>query len=389
MRTALATLALLLAACGAPTCPPPSVKLDGPATLTVEDGGFATALLGFHGGTQAFLFDTGFDRTSLDPSAADGVNLSKVSFAIGQSSVGPVQADVLLSPLGKSVIGNDVLHQLPLIFDPQAGTIDVRPSFGAPSEDAVPIDFVHSDACRDDDAKHGAAGPYAMLVPVAVDGRELNLLLDTGADVTFIRKSTYDLMNGRSKLSSIKVGTAFAGIILASATRAKTIAIGSRSVSNAAVFAASAADDALNARQAQYSDLCKCTKKVDGLLGWNVLRNFRVSLAEAKDANNGRTLQLEPLTGTNWPREFIGVGAYFSNSDAPSGLKIDSFLSRSPAKDAGLAVGDVITKVNGQPALQAPIPFAPAGTQVAIEAQHGSTTLNVNVTVEDLLPDPP
>lgn len=382
--------ALILVGCGSPNCPPPDVKISGPTTLVVNEGGYATALLTFNGDTIPFLLDTGFDRSALEPSAGAGVDLAKVKLTVGRTVIGPTQFDPLLSPLGASVLGNDVLHQLPLVFDPAAGTVDIRSEFGAASEGAAPLTFIHSDACRNDDSAQGAAGPNAFLLPVNVEGQELTMLLDTGADVTFVRKSAFDALTGRDKLSSVKLGTAFAGNIFATATRAKTVSVGNAQVENLALFTATAADEELDARQKTYSDLCKCTQKVDGLLGWNFLREHQVSLAEGKSATDGRVLGLTRLaTQDHWKREFVGIGAYFQPSQSPAGLKIDSFLSNSPARDAGLKVGDVITRVNGAPALSAPNPFAPPGTQVTLEAQRSGAPVTVSVTITDLLPNPP
>jgi hypothetical protein len=81
-----------------------------------------------------------------------------------------------------------------------------------------------------------------------------------------------------------------------------------------------------------------------GLIGGELLRRFRVIL----DYANGRII-LEPNAHLSEPDEFNMSGASFV-FDAPNFkvLKVDKIREGSPAAEAGLAVGDVVTALDGQ-----------------------------------------
>ena len=81
-----------------------------------------------------------------------------------------------------------------------------------------------------------------------------------------------------------------------------------------------------------------------GLIGGELLRRFRVIFDYAK----GRMI-LEPNAHLSEPDEFNMSGASFV-FDAPNFkvLKVDKIREGSPAAEAGLAVGDVVTAIDGQ-----------------------------------------
>jgi S1-C subfamily serine protease len=83
------------------------------------------------------------------------------------------------------------------------------------------------------------------------------------------------------------------------------------------------------------------------------------------------------------------VGIATRESPIPSGLQIVAFLSNSPARDAGLQIGDVIISVGGEPALGLRQPWGNPGEVVQIGFQRpGTNAATAPVTIADLLPDP-
>jgi S1-C subfamily serine protease len=71
------------------------------------------------------------------------------------------------------------------------------------------------------------------------------------------------------------------------------------------------------------------------------------------------------------------------------GLRVVSVYDPSPAREAGISVGDLLLSVNGQPAAEAPSPFAAPGSTVTLQLRRGGAQLERSVPVVDLLPDAP
>jgi S1-C subfamily serine protease len=74
------------------------------------------------------------------------------------------------------------------------------------------------------------------------------------------------------------------------------------------------------------------------------------------------------------------------------GFKIFDVTKNSPAEQAGLAKDDVVTAVNGKPAVAAELPEVrrmlrdePPGTAVTLAVKRGDDTRNVTFTLRDLI----
>jgi len=74
------------------------------------------------------------------------------------------------------------------------------------------------------------------------------------------------------------------------------------------------------------------------------------------------------------------------------GFKIFAVAKNSPAEQAGLAKGDVIMAVNGQPATSLQLPELrrilrdePPGAAVTFAVKRGDDTRNVTLTLRDLV----
>lgn len=332
------------------------------------------------------ILDTGFDRSAFsnpDPR----VTVNDIQLELGGTKAGPMRWDILISPTGENVLGNEILHQLPLVFDRAAGKIEIHPKFLKPTAGDIPLLFKPGTACRDDEPTKGATGPFGMVVSADVEGTPAFFLFDTGADVTFVRTSILDSLTNRPRLEGVRAATAFAGNVVASAVRAKELAVDVEKSPNALLVASPEVDKGLDAIAAALSKACECNRRVDGLLGWTFLREFHVDLRYGDDATTRRSMRLSrKATQDHYKREFVGIGIYFTNTS--NGLRVDAFLNPSPAKDAGVLAGDVITQINGLPAAGA-ISQLGTGTSVNLTIERSGATQQLTVPVRDLLPDPP
>lgn len=389
---ALAALILALAAsgCGKPTCPPLTVRppaatervpwLDGSRSATVE--------VEVSGKVLNAILDTGFPRSAISAASAGGIDVDHARLRLGSASADRVPLGLLLSSAASAsvVIGGDVLYQLPLVLDARARTTELRPDFGVPPPISTPLDVWVTGRCEDDNAEAGPEGPHAFLVDATLDGQALRFILDTGAEATFVRTNVVEVLDARPQLVGVRVATAFAGAFAATATRARTLSVGDNASAGSLLITAPEVDAYLNSLQARYGQ-----QPVAGFLGWSFLREFLVLLDGGYGPDSSRTLTLSRFaTQDHWKRELIGIGTYTSPvADPPGSLRIDDFLSVSPARDAGLLVGDIIVTVDGVPAASAPSPFAPPGTEVLLEASRSGMRRQYRVQVQDLLPDPP
>jgi putative serine protease PepD len=96
----------------------------------------------------------------------------------------------------------------------------------------------------------------------------------------------------------------------------------------------------------------------------------------------------EPTTTTN------SSGAVVTSASATYGARLDSIDNDSPAADAGLAPGDVITGIDGQQVhstaeLRTRLYPDPPGTDLAITFDRAGTTLTATVTLADAGSDAP
>jgi hypothetical protein len=387
-RAAALLAALAVWACGEPECPPVEVKLPvDTATLPWVEGSPPGTVVARLGGRELpLLLDTGFPRTSLAVSALEGQDNTRVTLDLGPVRAGPFPVEPLLVPLGPSgILGADVLSRLPLRFEPRRREVSVLPSF-TPATPGTALDVVRPLQCRDKNLP-------LMLVSATVEGEGATFVLDTGATGTFIRSTRTASLSPRARLEGIRIQTGFAGLTQASAVRVRTLAVGDTETQGTPLLSSPAVDMQLDELQQSLAAACGegCKpRSLDGFLGWSFLREFRVELTGGTSADAARTLGLSRLEAQDhWQRDYVGAGIYSQPVNSPRGLRIEGFLSPSPAREAGIELGDVLVAVNGTPINEVPSPWAPPGTPVQVTLERAGQTRTVTVEVRDLLPAPP
>lgn len=398
----LLLVALLLgAACAEPECPPSPIRLpsiEQSLTWAVP----SLPIVSAHIGTRPveLLLDTGFPQSAITPEAAEGHQPARLEIDVGGAHLGPLTAGFLLADFGiDGIVGAESLHRLPHRHDARAMTTTFLPAFSPPGNDGVALELIAAQTCRSGREELGPGGPWAMLVRGEIEGHPATFLIDTGAGATFIRTSLFERLTDRATLSGIRVGSGFAGEFPGTASRAKSLSVGNASSPNALVLAAAPVDaqlDRLGTELTPHSAQ-RSTRDIviDGLLGWSFLREFEVSLAHGASATEARSLGLQRFDSqSHWTREFVGIGILRSPSAIPEGIRVDGFLSQSPARDAGLLAGDVIVKVDDFP-VQGTTPLSFMGSaRLEVQRNVGSEDeprwepRTFEVVSVDLLPDP-
>jgi hypothetical protein len=118
-----------------------------------------------------------------------------------------------------------------------------------------------------------------------------------------------------------------------------------------------------------------------GNIGRSVLRQFNVTF----DCMRGQ-LYLEK--NANWDKPGIFNRAGIVIDPTENGEKVMTILPGSPAEAAGLAVGDVITKIDGHAPsddLDDPAFLQPVGTVVRLVVKRGDIEHQFDVTLKDML----
>jgi hypothetical protein len=330
-------------------------------------------------GRVAFLLDTGFRRSALGPAgqAAAQAAPDRDFTLAGVRLEADFQPWVLAQAPG--VLGAEVLGALPLTLDPLAGTLAVQPAFPSQEPGDVALRRHAVSACDDP----GVA--FTLEAPVA--GRTVAWLLDTGAEHTVLRSALLEeLAAGLPRLSGVVLETAFAGVIRAEAVRLSRVGVGEAAAQQVVVLSGAALDAELDRQSAWLTRAAGAPVTVDGLLGWNALREGRLSF-RGPAAGPASALRFTPYPASPWPRAFVGVG--LGLAPAAGGLRVVSVYVPSPAAEAGVTAGDLLVSVDGRPAAEAPAPFAPAGQSVTLVLQRGAERLERRMAVVDLLPDAP
>jgi C-terminal processing protease CtpA/Prc len=122
-----------------------------------------------------------------------------------------------------------------------------------------------------------------------------------------------------------------------------------------------------------------------GNIGGDVLRRFTVYF----DYANKRMI-LEPHAGTSEPFEADMSGMMLLMNDSLTAAAVDYVVPGSAATDAGLAVGDTLVSIDGQPANGAAIRelrkrFRRDGERIVLTVRRGGETKTVTLVLRRLV----
>jgi len=122
-----------------------------------------------------------------------------------------------------------------------------------------------------------------------------------------------------------------------------------------------------------------------GNIGGDILRRFTVFL----DYANKRMI-LEPHAGTSEPFEADMSGLALRMNDSLTGASVDYVVPGTPATEAGLAVGDTLVSVDGQPANAKAIRdlrkrFRRAGERIVLTVRRDGKTRTVTLVLRRLV----
>jgi predicted aspartyl protease len=123
-----------------------------------------------------------------------------------------------------------------------------------------------------------------------------------------------------------------------------------------------------------------------GNIGAGILKRYVVTL----DYDHS-IMYLKPIEGQMADLDTFDHAGMWFNED-PSGFKVIDVMKGTPAENAGIQVGDMITSVDGKPAagihlydLRKRLRDAAAGTAVDFTVKHGGDTKDVKVALRDLI----
>jgi hypothetical protein len=123
-----------------------------------------------------------------------------------------------------------------------------------------------------------------------------------------------------------------------------------------------------------------------GLIGSPLLSRFKLVLDYP-----AQTLWMEPSPGWDRPIEWDRSGAVVMSADLTfKSFRVLGVIKGSPAAEAGLAAGDVITAVNGRPAGEFTLPqfremLKRDGDRITLEVKRGEETREVTFLLRKLI----
>jgi len=234
--------------------------------------------------------------------------------------------------------------------------------------------------------------PTRIVVAVAIDGTPHTCIVDSGATQLSIRSTVYDALvaDGRAQLSGGIAIMTIAGPANAEVTRAKTITVGSATISDPPVMSimTSPPDQLLG----NISNELKTP--IDCLLGGSFLRNFLVTIDYP-----ATQLHLEPYLTPPIPDEFRRAGFTIGLATQTGPFVVTYVYPGSDAASQGIAVGDEVVAIDGTNLMS--VIYVDAADQL-LDGTPGATKSitfgatkkaansgqTLTVLVDDLIPNP-
>lgn len=367
--------------------PPPAASNyemppSGQVTVPAEAGLIVQAKLNGKGPFKT-LFDTGsVNIISADLARKLGLKIDTPSIELGTSS--PAIVQVHTTHIDTLQIGDL------LVRDQTFYVIDIPSDIGPPSiaigwellqAFAVRIDFEHQRLTFYDSRTFKYTGPSAavptrfdgnlILVPATIANATGWFELDSGNEGGTMINSRFTVKNGLiDKIGPHFLaynGRGFAG----PSPRAYLARINGMRIGNVAV------PSVIGRFITEPSD----KRDFDGNIGQDVLRHF----TEVFDLPH-RRVYFEQTSASTQPEVFNRAGLIFDSFG--HGLQIMTVLPGSPAAQAGLVEGDIITAINGHTPtdeMNQPAFLRRPGTRLRLNVQHGGANRELTVTLRDVL----
>ena len=258
------------------------------------------------------------------------------------------------------LIGYEVLNRYVVSVDyPQRRLVLRLPESYTPPQDALPLRFFGT----------------VPVIDAAVDGVRGKFAIDTGDgfDLSFTTGSitAHDLIERYHNRVREQSGYGFGGPVLGDVTRAGELTIGPYHVAQPL------------ARLPHMSAGFFHTSELAGSIGGGVCRRFRVTLDYAR-----RLIAFEP--GPVLPRDVFdrsGMAVVI----APGGFEVSDVLPGGPAERAGVQLHDLISAIDGEPAVLLDAPSlhqrlqAAPGTSVRLALQRAGQSVAASVVLRDLI----
>jgi hypothetical protein len=304
-----------------------------------------------------FIFDTGAESTVIDSQLAKTLRLKPAGRIVGTGGAGTAEGirfrgvslrlpnvefsnltvyglplDFFSSPLGKKisgVIGYDVIREFVIEIDYAARKISFwKPESYQPSPAAEVFPLTFEENLPFMQASITVAGRAAISGKFEIDSGSTGAIL---FNTPFVKR--HQLLKTISQTSETRIG-GVGGTAQAFLGRVKTISLGRFAFENAI------------ARFSQSTRGDYASTKYDGLIGGEILGRFKTVFDYSR-----KRMMLEPNALLTGPFEMDMSGMeLLGDGDDLLTVLVDEIKPNSPAAEAGVQGGDIITAIDNLPA---------------------------------------
>jgi predicted aspartyl protease len=378
-----------------PTAPPTGASIQGGAASATVPFRFLNNHVYVQGlvngkGPYTFIVDTG-GHTLLSPRLVAEVGLKAVGEAVtsgagdGHATTGFVHFDEIA--IGGARLRDEIAFATE-VYDASIEGIPVDGMIGFEliRRMVTRIDYGHStltliDPARFEPKDVGVALPFVFYdhlpdVEGSIGRLPARFDIDTGSrgelDITSPFVAVHDLRAKFAKGTSAVTGWGVGGPARDYMVRLPSMKLGTVEIHDVAAGLS-------EAKGGSFSD-----PNYDGNVGSGLLKRFVVTFDYAHEVMYLKRITPTPADAGTFDRSGLWINA------KSGGFKVVDVAKGSAAEEAGVAIGDVITAIDGEPAREAALSDArlllrtrPAGTKVRLTVRHGSQSRSVLLTLRD------